>query len=197
MLWSLICQCPSTCLSSCFCLSCLSCCRCCCCCCIAARQGLEGALPTSPHFLAALASLGLQGYEHHNLSFQQLISTTANQCQPRGAKRVGVQVPSLLQRSRKVPKWHPPLGLAGPFWPGLSDHNMVVPSQKHKAQLHTVGCPLCHTATPRALPPQTLMTPLTRMAWQPRCWTAGCRSQWRGACWRACLWSTFRSCCCR
>jgi len=53
-------------------------------------------------------------------SLQQEVAI-ANRCQPRGAKRVGVQVPPLLLRSRKVPKWHPPLELVGPYWPGLSD----------------------------------------------------------------------------
>jgi len=45
----------------------------------------------------------------------------ANQCQPREAKRVGVQVPPLLQRSRKMRKWHPPPELVGPLWPCLLD----------------------------------------------------------------------------
>jgi len=53
-------------------------------------------------------------------SLQQEVAI-ANRCQPRGAKRVGVQVPPFLQRSRKVPKWHPPPELVGTFRPGLPD----------------------------------------------------------------------------
>lgn len=54
----------------------------------------------------------------------------AKQCQPREAKRVGLQAPTLLQRNRKMPWWHPPPEWIGTFWPypsqGLSEAQTLV-----------------------------------------------------------------------